>query len=340
MKQIICTVLILWLAVSSRLYATESIPSAVTNSGFIENPSKELKNRFPMCDAFLKVEWIDNARKIGYASYEVIMKGKKAKFDGERWKQSALVILSNPPAFDIDVSKYMSPQRRDHLFAAIRNGEIARWPATTIKYKGETIQLHTSDVVDLETQNYPLLSDNLLTVCIAYPDEQLAWIIEGKNVKRTYSKSKADDLSSRILESDTHVQPGEESIPKGIEEHAKYVVRRVVVVDNKTYPVNPEIVDEYIGSFWALDINHDGKDDYIGSRSASLIYYSFEDKLYQMRTGNVVHDKSSNPTYIFPPSNRMCNSPSLGSGMLTTDGKSYYLDDQCNLTDLTSPRSK
>ncbi len=47
------------------------------NIGFMKNPPKELTEKFPMCDAFLKVEWIDKKYNTGYCNYEVTIKGQK-----------------------------------------------------------------------------------------------------------------------------------------------------------------------------------------------------------------------------------------------------------------------
>ena len=47
------------------------------NIGFMKKPAKELTEKFPMCDAFLKVEWIDKEKKIGYSRYDLYKDGKK-----------------------------------------------------------------------------------------------------------------------------------------------------------------------------------------------------------------------------------------------------------------------
>jgi hypothetical protein len=68
---------ILWCLVqpltSSYLVAAERAttnPSVISNMGFESNPSPRLKAKFPMCDAFLKVTWIDKKKNIGYSHYE------------------------------------------------------------------------------------------------------------------------------------------------------------------------------------------------------------------------------------------------------------------------------
>ncbi len=296
------------------------------NIGFMKNPPKELTERFPMCHAFLEVKWIDKEKKIGYTKYEAILTGKKAKFKGERKTVSALVIMGDSPTINIDLRKYDSQGRLNELFDAVRNGKITWLYNWRIEYKGDTFELYDSDVVDISLENYPLLTENRQNVCVAYPDEKRAWIIEGKSVKQTYSKRELQELSKRIIE--MQIRPEEVETPKGVFPNAKFVS-----------PQNE--VEAWVEDLWVLDVNHDGKVDYIGGRTASFIIYSWSDKLYQVRNG---YTKSGNTPYgvlIYPPSNRLCTIfPPGGLGILTTDGTNYYLDNQCNLTELTSPTVK
>jgi hypothetical protein len=278
-----------------------------------------------MCEVFLEIRWIDKSKKIGYATYEAILSRKKAKFDGERRKVSALVIMDDIPEIDIDVRKYKSQGRLNELSDAVVNGKVTRWPNTRIEYKDKVYDLYSSNVVDGAIENYPLLSDHRQTVCVVYPDELRAWIIEGKSVKHTYTETQLQDLSKRIVETQTRVSPEEVETPDG-------------VIGGDKYVVPPEKVERFAGFLWVLDINHDGRDDYIGSRSASFIEYSWSDMLYQVRNGYGKTGSQTHSILIFPPTNRLCHIlPPMGMGILTTDGKNYYLDNQCNLTELTSP---
>src|SRR4030042_2676398 len=70
------------------------------NIGFMKNPPKELTEKFPMCDAFLKVEWIDKEKKIGYSHYDLYRDGKR-----EKEKAFALIHIHDVlPHFDYDLS--------------------------------------------------------------------------------------------------------------------------------------------------------------------------------------------------------------------------------------------
>jgi hypothetical protein len=69
------------------------------------NPSQKLKERFPMCDAFLKVKWIDKKKKIGYSRYDL------HRNKGE-WENLALIHLdANWPSFRYDIKDWQKKVR-------------------------------------------------------------------------------------------------------------------------------------------------------------------------------------------------------------------------------------
>jgi hypothetical protein len=78
MKRVTWIALASFLSLALPLCAAETAQPPITNVGFMENPPKELKEKFPMCDAFLKVEWIDKEKKVGYSEYEFYNQGKKS----------------------------------------------------------------------------------------------------------------------------------------------------------------------------------------------------------------------------------------------------------------------
>src|ERR1017187_7732057 len=49
----------------------------ISNIGFMPPPPKELREKFPMCEAFLKVEWIDKEKRVGFSEYELYNQGNK-----------------------------------------------------------------------------------------------------------------------------------------------------------------------------------------------------------------------------------------------------------------------
>lgn len=293
------TLLFLVLA-SPQLFAGESesktIAPDISNIGFMKNPPKALKEKFPMCDTFLKVKWIDKAKKIGYTHYEAMLINDKGMLDREIKMVWALVYLDDLwPSYTLDVYQYKRQGRMKELFDLVRNGEPVRVPNNfAIKYKGKTTVFY--DPLS------PVLSDHRQTVCIAYPDEQRAWIIEGKSIKHVYSKAQQESLSNKIKETDKSL--------------SRQLLEKLRVID----------------------INFDGKDDYVfqATLGFGVIEYSWIDKLYRVDRPVDSFD------YIltFPPNNRTCRLRIDGIFPLTTDGKNYYISNQCNLTKLTSPSEK
>lgn len=269
--------------------------SEISNIGFMENPPKTLKEKFPMCNAFLKVEWIDKKKKIGYSNYEAIVKNKKNEFIGEKKMVWALVDMNGAPGIDYDVYEYKRQGRLNEIFERVKNGKVKIGIPMMITYKGETISLYGGKAVN-EEAIHPLLSDHLQTVCVVYPDEQRAWIVEGKSIKQTLSPAEQDSLYEKVT-------------------------------------LKRPFLRSLFESLWVLDINFDKTNDYIHEDS---IVYSRGGALYQPERVF----KYPNFKYIFPPGNGVCRTGTDVGNRLTTDGKHYYLNDQCDLTKLTSQTVK
>jgi hypothetical protein len=260
------------------------------NIGFMKNPPKELKEKFPMCDAFLNVEWINKERNIGYSNYEVIIKGKKRMM----W---ALVTLNNEvPSYDWDVYQYKKQGRLKEIFEMLKHGEDkGNIFVMTPTYKGKSVDIHQRSPNDDDS-----FADHRCTVCIPYPDKQRVWIAEGRSVEQTYSAAQRKELSDRIKETAGR-------------------------------PFDPE-KDKWLQSLWILDVNFDGKEDYVLPDSFVV---TWSKKLY---LADRVY-KNEGFQYTFPPNGRTCYVKSL-KYPLTTDGRNYYIANQCNLTELTSQSGK
>lgn len=264
------------------------------NIGFMKNPPKKLTERFPMCDAFLNVEWIDKGKMIGYATYEAIMKGKAAKHDGERKRVWAMVDMK-VPGFDYDVYQHRRKGKLDEVFEMVRNGTVNTRIPMMITYKGKTISLYPGKAVN-DDSIHPLLSDHHQTVCIAYPDEQRVWIVEGKNAEHAFSKDQLEKVSERSKQHGTYISP------------------------------------ERLGKFWVLDINFDGISDFVLQNSYFLMYSWMKDLFRVKRELEGVEHF----LLTFPPKGEQCRVRSGVGHSLFSDGNNYYLDNQCNLTELTS----
>ncbi|MBU3948407.1 MAG: hypothetical protein KJ826_09335 [Proteobacteria bacterium] len=169
----------------------------INNIGFMKNPPKELKERFPMCDAFLKVEWIDKEKMIGYSRYDVYWNGKKQK-----QKAFALVHLDKTyPTFNYDLSVFEGKEKigTKEVFSIIKRGKVAfPFSCLSVDYncdKNGSCKSLDFTTIDITRQMYSLtLADNRLTVGIPYPDNQKVWIAEGKQIDKLYNKEEAVKL--------------------------------------------------------------------------------------------------------------------------------------------------
>jgi hypothetical protein len=254
------------------------------NTGFMKNPPKELTEKFPMCDAFLKVEWIDKEKKIGYSRYDLYKDGKK---DG----QMVVLIYLNQyyPHFDYDLNEYKRSGQLKAIFSFIREGTIVGDEVLlTIRQGNKKITFfpHTPEGVTF--------SDNRQNVCIPYPDSQLAWIVEGRQVGKVFNEEKILEIY-KILE--------------------------------KTFP------GMQISSFkkWnVFDLNGDTVEDYYPNDD--WIVYSFAGQYFQMTKIDASYRYIK---YSFAHSKKMCELKPRGLYYFTTDGKNYFLSNQCNLTELT-----
>lgn len=139
---------------------SENSASDVSNIGFMKNPPKKLTEKFPMCDAFLKVKWIDKKKRIGYSHFDFYVHGKK------RGQMTALVYVGRPyPRFKLDLYKYQHKGTLQDIFSFINDGEIVDQTFLTIRHKRKKITFFPAKL-DFT------LSDWRKNVCIPYPDEE------------------------------------------------------------------------------------------------------------------------------------------------------------------------
>lgn len=269
----------------SETTSSHSADSALSNIGFMKNPPKQLTERFPMCDAFLDVEWIDKEKKIGYSHYEVFSKGEKKLI----W---ALVNLNSPiPRIDYDIYQYKRQGRLEEVFESVRKGEVRVGIPMMINYKGEDFVLFPGKSLN-NNALHPLLSNHQKSVCVPYPEEKRVWIIEGKNVGQTYTKGKIDNLVNEVRES-----------------------------------TGKQVTRSRVESLWILDVNFDGIKDFV--LDAFFVYFE-SGKLHAFNSS------FEYPNFIFvaPTSGKSCLLSQLNGYLLTTDGKNFYFNNTCNLTEL------
>lgn len=158
------------------------------NGGFIKNPPLELTKKFPMCDAFLNVDWIDKTKKIGYSTYDLYKNGKK---DGRFY---SLVMMSEGKyIIDLDAYSYKRQGKLNELFEAARKGKIIDSGIFRIKYKNKFYDLHG-------TSNDGTLADNHINVCIEHPNHGRAWIVEGRKLTKIYTEEQRNAQYQKIHE--------------------------------------------------------------------------------------------------------------------------------------------
>lgn len=181
------SILIICLALASSLsLAADPSTSAISNIGFIKYPPKELTAKFPMCDAFLKVEWINKEEKVGYSEYEFYNQGERIN----RIAHALVYLEDEHPEFEVNLEQFRKNLEKTHkkgnlnaIFEIIRRGEFDR------QGQGDGLVFEENDFV-YELGNFrsdwdmPLLTlvDHKMNVCIPYPDNQRAYFAEQKEV--------------------------------------------------------------------------------------------------------------------------------------------------------------
>ncbi|MEN6422885.1 MAG: hypothetical protein ABFD76_13165 [Smithella sp.] len=282
----------------------KSNTSSFSNIGFMKKPPKKLKEKFPMCDAFLKVDWIDREKKIGYSHYDLYRDGRK-----EKQKAFALIHLDESrPHYDYDLSvsefEGVGKIGTKKIFSIIKKGKVFfNTNFLSIEFDNDEKRLDFDTIAGTRDVYDFTLADYRINVCIPYPDNQRVWIAEGKQIDKVYSKEEASKITAKI----------------------------------KTYAPSPFPLHGWqIGESWIVDLNFDGMEDYY---SGGKIVYSYGIKYYDMKA---LWKQESDDTYGqwgFPPTQKICELKDpkewVGGFFLTTDGKNFFLNNKCNLTELT-----
>ena len=268
----------------------------IQNIGFMKNPPPELKARFPMCEEFLDVQWLDKKYMVGYSMYDVYVK-KPVTAPAVRKRFYAIVAIpfGVPAAYNFDAYQYAGKGRLKELFELIKSADNlgAGFLAFSVWKDGKRVDFHLNDTMFNYGEIRPLLSDYRKTVCIGYPAGDRAWIIEGKTVGKTYTEDQVQELFNSL----------------------------------KTQDI--KIAFEVFKRMWILDVNGDGIDDYFMPRA---LIHSVGN---QMRiTGDEF--KYPNFIFSFPGTGQACSVDKTKMNFdLTTDGKSYFASG-CNWTELSS----
>jgi hypothetical protein len=264
----------------------------VSNIGFMKNPPKALTEKFPMCDAFMKVEWIDKEKKVGYSEYELYDQGNKI----DRVAHALVYLDDDHPVFEVNLDEFRKKGKLKDTFDLIKRGEFEQpGPGHGLvldaERDGTNYQYTFSDIRSDWGMPLLTLADHKMNVCIPYPDNQRMYFAEQKTV-------------GDIQEIDR---------------------KRAEL---KQWIANLSFWDEYT----PLDLNFDRKEDYLTGTS---IIYSHEGKYLEMK----IFEPSDSPNskLTSPATGKSCEFRHLWGGghYFTTEGKYVFIDNQCNLTELT-----
>jgi len=293
MNRISCIALGCLVFVSSHLFAageseTVIAKSAGSNIGFMENPPKELTEKFPMCDVFLKVKWIDKGKMIGYSHFDFYVDGKK------KGQMTSLVFLGKSlHSLNLDLSPYEYDGVLQDTFSFIKEGKKVGSDFDLTIRKGD------QKITFFPTTTTFSLADGYKMVCVPYPDNERVWIPELRRVGKIYSDQEIEKRYERI---------------------------------KALYPSSS--LSDF--KLWAaIDLHFDGVEDY-----SALPQLIVGDRYFEMRKTRVGYHYVE---WQFLPTMRICKLQSVDGELLvpapywTTDGRSYFYSDQCNLTELTSP---
>ncbi len=267
----------------------------VSNIGFMENPPKELQIKFPMCDAFLNVEWIDKENNVGYSEYEFYNQGKKIN----RIAHALIYLDENHPVFDVNLDEFRKKGKLKDMFDLIKRGEFEHQdPGFGLILDAErndtNYQYTFRDIRSDWDMPLLTLADHKMNVCIPYPDNQRMYFAELKRAGKIFSKNEIESKKAEL----------------------------------KKWLAGPFDFFEKLTTF---DVNFDGKDDYLaGSRTI----YSHDGKYFEMKIVEPSDSPNSKLTSPTTGKSCEFRHLWAGGHYFTTEGKNVFIDNQCNLTEL------
>ena len=251
MKQLSAKCLSLLIMLVVLLSATHALYAAdVNNSGFKKDISPALKERFGICQEFLDVKWIDKSSYVGllkaddYKNNQAVPKYLIVKL--EKTGTKAFAVRGNGIFYDIDeklykgldIEKFLPGAKigfsHERVFMNVTKGKRAeRFPQEPLPF--ESFVSHMSDFPNRSFSGFSK------TVCVAYPDEKQAFVIEAK---KPFMGAAMDEKAKKEYEAVT--------------KHAEDQCGKIKAADPKNDCNTGRLKDSY-----ALDVNGDGKDDYL-----------------------------------------------------------------------------
>lgn len=267
-----------------------------TNIGFIKSPSNELKKKFPMCDEFLDIKWVSREKGIGEVRHDIYKDGKQA---GQM--HSLVYMNENHPYDRLELYSFEKNGELENLFKAIRNGEVTtedKTPYPNVIYGDYSAALTPHNVHDDNGDLYSY-SNFSKQVCAPFPKGDRMWIIESRSIE---TKNHSDKIKENI---------------------------RLI------HGFFPEIKINNLQIFWTEDLNNDGIKDIFDENSNWIIFSKkrefdlFERKKTEVKERSFVWNFKTNKNQ------NECNIKYTNYFLfISTDGSAYFLNNQCNLSEV------
>lgn len=285
---------------SSKISVNSSVSSSVSsnllgkinklpNRGFVKDPSAELIEKFPMCDDFLNVEWLDKESGYGYVEHDLYLDGKILPP-----KKSLIYIHGKKAKHMFNLNRFEVSGQFEEVIEAIKKGKKVYSRESTIpavEYQGKQIYFLYHDYI------HETYADNHQNVCIVFPDNKFSWVVESVDAENIFSHEK---------------------IYRGFEDLKK---------------IYPTYKEEWFRRISVGDINHDGIADYY---SRETFIFSEKGNYQVIEKLGSFFDHGKYFKFGIKSTNRICKIYDYSGSDLTTDGKNYFLNTDCNLTQLST----
>jgi len=222
----------------------------VNNIGFKKDVSPVLKERFGVCEEFLDVKWIDKSASVGTLKADVHKQGMSETryliVRLEKPGSKAFAANGNGIFYEIDEKQYANREfekfllgahysfSHERVFMTVKKGKKTdRFPQEPLPF--EAFITHESDFPNRSFSSFSK------TVCVAYPDEKRAFVIEAK---KPFMKSPLDDKTKQAYDN--------------VARYAQEQCGKLESAGTKT-----DCNLNYLKDSYSLDANGDGKDDYV-----------------------------------------------------------------------------
>jgi hypothetical protein len=218
-----------------------------------------------------------------------------------------LVALGRYLHIDYDISEFLAdPKQYQTLLEVINNGKTsmpvaADRQAIEMQWGEKTLSIEP-DIQQVDET----LGQHRKNVCVLFPDKSKAWLVEMRTAQATYNQAQIQQLMTALQDS--------RSYPSYIDFYQVY---------------------EAILNTALIDINGDGLDDF-----PLLGIYSYQGRYYRLVHGDDGPNGDNFTTLVFPPKLNTCPQVPFDDLYITTSGTHFFLNLECDLTQVTSPKQE